>query len=107
MQFLDHDLVATVDDEEGPKFNIDMSNGQQSAVMTLARLVVEQSGNSQCRIPLTVNTPVIDAGPVYGSNEQFLKVHNFLLHASSWSKLAFCLSAACLARLHASTGGIT
>ena len=74
-QFMDHDMVATVDNVDGQAFDIAMSNGDQSAQMTLFRLTVDQS-DGKCRVPLTVNTPVLDAGPVYGTNEEYLKVRS-------------------------------
>ena len=64
--------MTTVDDHDGAKFDVTMTKNGQTATMTLARLVVDREG--QCRAPITLNTPQIDAGPVYGHNEQYLKV---------------------------------
>jgi hypothetical protein len=39
--------------------------------MTLHRLDADQAG--VCRAPKTVNTPLIDAGPIYGSSKEHLQ----------------------------------
>jgi hypothetical protein len=72
---MDHDLVATADNADGERFPIAMREGKQSATMTLARLAVEHV-DGVCRVPVTVNTPQLDAGPVYGHDERYLKARS-------------------------------
>jgi Animal haem peroxidase len=85
-QFIDHDVVATVDDTDGHEFDISMGYGGDSGVMTLHRLVVEPSGqwNGKCRTPPSVISPHVDGSMVYGSDEQYLQVRLHRRH------FAFC-----------------
>ena len=50
-----------------------MSGNGHSATMKLFRLVADKTGDSPCRMPHTVTTPIVDAGPVYGPSEDFLQ----------------------------------
>jgi hypothetical protein len=66
-------LVATVDldDSTGLRYNINLTSGTKTAVMTLHRLDADPAG--VCRAPKTVNSPIIDAGPIYSANPDFLQ----------------------------------
>jgi hypothetical protein len=66
-------LVGTVDldDSTGRRYDIRLTSGSQTATMTLHRLDSDQAGN--CRAPKTINSPLIDAQPVYSAIPDFLK----------------------------------
>lgn len=75
-QFIDHDLVATVDEDSpsAPTFDIEMAPKRKrrpAAVMELHRLVADREDD--CRAPVVVNTPTIDAGTIYSNNDDFLR----------------------------------
>ena len=73
-QFLDHILVATVDDEEGEEFDIVLTApGEQPATMTLGRVIVDEDPETMCRMPRVTTRPLVDAGTVYGPDEEFLQ----------------------------------
>lgn len=70
----DHDVVATVDgdDDLHEADIITLSNDRgMTADMRLHRLISD--GPSSCPSPVVVNTPLIDAGVVYGEDAAFLK----------------------------------
>lgn len=69
-QFIDHDVVATVDQEGDNVFPITLQNGAQQATMNLHRLVNEALPGF-CPQPVNVISPTIDAGPVYGDEPDF------------------------------------
>ena len=69
-QFIDHDVVATVDADGDNTFDINLQNGAQTAVMKLHRLV-SVPGPDECPVPHTVISPQIDAGVVYGDETAF------------------------------------
>lgn len=72
-QFIDHDVVATVDVEGGDDFDITLSSYGQTATMTLHRLFTEpEDGAPKCRSPINVISPQIDGSMVYGSDEAYL-----------------------------------
>ena len=60
-----------LDDDTGRAFNIELKDGGRTATMKLHRLDSDPAG--KCRAPKVVNTPFIDAGTVYGSNEEYLQ----------------------------------
>lgn len=70
-QFLDHDLVATLDNHEGQAFPVEITDGLQTATMTLTRLLKEGTGT--CKTPINTVTPQIDAGTVYSPDEKYLQ----------------------------------
>ena len=74
-QFLDHILVATVEEEgEGPEFEIVLTApGERPATMTLGRVVADEDPDTMCRMPRVTTIPLIDAGTVYGPDEEFLQ----------------------------------
>ena len=73
-QFIDHDVVATVDEEDGESHDIILSSFGQTATMTLHRLFTEpEAGNPKCRSPINVISPQIDASQIYGSDPVYLK----------------------------------
>jgi peroxidase len=69
-QFIDHDLVASIEQPDGKKYPIELSSGDNTATMTLSRLFSEQDGD--CNVPITTNTPLLDAGVIYSANDDFL-----------------------------------
>jgi hypothetical protein len=64
------DIVATIDDASGPTFTIDLVNKGKTATMTLHRLATD---GGTCGRPRTIHTSIIDAGPIYGTDEVYLK----------------------------------
>ena len=70
-QFLDHDLVATLDNHEGQVFPIEITDGPRTATMSLTRLL--KKGDGSCKTPINTVTPQIDAGTVYSPNEEYLQ----------------------------------
>lgn len=72
-QFLDHDLVATLDDHDGQSFPIEITDDGQTATMQLTRLKKEGEVG-QCKTPINTVTPQIDAGTVYSPDEEYLQV---------------------------------
>jgi len=71
-QFIDHDVTLTTDASSDP-FTIELDAGGVSSTMTVHRLLAEPDTRNQCREPINFCTPAIDAGPVYGTQEDFLK----------------------------------
>lgn len=71
-QFIDHDVVATIEEgEEGdPTFDISLQNGATTATMSLHRATTVP-GPGSCPVPHNVITPLIDAGVVYGDETEF------------------------------------
>lgn len=72
-QLIDHELVATVDDQDGPAFNISLANGADTANMILHR-TVNDAPPGECPLPPQVITPQIDAGVVYGNEPEWLEM---------------------------------
>lgn len=72
-QFIDHDVVATVDGDGDDTFDISLQNGAQTATMSLHRLVTVP-GPGSCPVPHNVISPLIDAGPVYGDETEFTQM---------------------------------
>eukprot|EP00892_Ulva_mutabilis_P000383 jgi/Ulvmu1/10345/UM061_0028.1 len=70
-QFVDHDIVATIDDLDGPTFTVKLEHGDKSADMTLHRLVAPVEDG--CPVPPQIHTAAIDASQVYGTDEAYLK----------------------------------
>eukprot|EP00892_Ulva_mutabilis_P005801 jgi/Ulvmu1/3593/UM017_0005.1 len=66
-QFVDHDLALSLDNERSPTIAVETATD----VMELHRFVT--SNRRGCRNSLNVHTPIIDAGPIYGSDEQYLQ----------------------------------
>ena len=81
-QFVDHDLVGTVDPPpSGHKYEIPMTKNGQTAVMRLDRVVSDEIEGTPCRSPKSIQTPLLDAGPVYGTDEDYLQVRSCVLLA--------------------------
>jgi hypothetical protein len=59
----DHDIVATIEDQDGPTFTLDLDGRP----MALKR--VEVKGFS-CPAPVNTQTGIMDGGPVYGTDLQ-------------------------------------
>eukprot|EP00892_Ulva_mutabilis_P011638 jgi/Ulvmu1/8847/UM049_0029.1 len=73
-QFIDHDIVATVDGDDSlhEADIITLSNDRgMTAKMRLHRLISD--GPASCPSPVVVNTPHVDAGVVYGEDAAFLR----------------------------------
>eukprot|EP00892_Ulva_mutabilis_P008880 jgi/Ulvmu1/6364/UM290_0001.1 len=66
-QFVDHDLALSLDNERSPTIAVETATD----VMELTSLCYKQRRG--CRNSLNVHTPIIDAGPIYGSDEQYLQ----------------------------------
>lgn len=63
-QFMDHDIVLSQTNSSGQAFTIPMT--PFAANLTLRRNNVRIATNGQCREPVNVNSPEIDASTVYG-----------------------------------------
>eukprot|EP00892_Ulva_mutabilis_P000477 jgi/Ulvmu1/1042/UM104_0028.1 len=68
-QFLDHDLALTIEDEEGP--TIEVGTEDPADPMELHRAVTFSSRG--CPTTLNVHTGLVDAGPVYGTEEAYVQ----------------------------------
>ena len=65
----DHDLALTIEDEEGP--TIDVETDDPSDPMGLHRAVT--TFRRGCEATLNVHSGLVDAGPVYGTDEEYVQ----------------------------------
>eukprot|EP00892_Ulva_mutabilis_P004809 jgi/Ulvmu1/26/UM001_0027.1 len=63
-QFLDHDLALSIENEHTPTIAVET----ETDVMDLHRAIT--SNRRGCKNTLNVHTPHVDAGPVYGTDEE-------------------------------------
>lgn len=70
-QFVDHDLVATLEDLDGPTFTVDMKVGKRKGSMTMHRLVAPLEDG--CPAPPQIHTAALDGSQIYGTDETYLK----------------------------------
>eukprot|EP00892_Ulva_mutabilis_P006210 jgi/Ulvmu1/3961/UM180_0001.1 len=68
-QFLDHDLALTLEDEEGPTIEVGAEDPDEP--MELHRAFTTRRRG--CSTTLNIHTGQVDAGPVYGTDEEYIQ----------------------------------
>eukprot|EP00892_Ulva_mutabilis_P008155 jgi/Ulvmu1/5711/UM024_0060.1 len=68
-QFVDHDLTLTIENESGPTSEVGAADADDP--MQLHRVITFPSQG--CRSALNVHSPQIDAGPIYGTDESYIR----------------------------------